>query len=83
MLFRELQIINVKARFKFYPHIVCNDKRELFQLPHFKGKRTLNFRRIKYSEERNGFSINGNWVSRNRMTNKNNIILTNEIIEIY
>ncbi len=83
MLFRELDKIKITARFKFYPYIVCGEDRNLYQLPHFRGKRTLNFRKIKYNKERNGYSINGNWVSRNRMINKNNLILTNEEIEIY
>ncbi len=83
MLFRELQTINIKARFKFYPYIVCRDKRELFQLRHFKGKRTLSFRKIKYSKKRNGYLINRNWVSRTRMIDKRNIILVDETIQIY
>lgn len=83
MIFNKLDTIKIKARFKFYPQIVVNDKRELVQLPHCKRKRTLSFRVIKYNEQRNGYQINGIWVSRNRMIDKNNIILVNEEISIY
>lgn len=83
MIFNKLDTIKIKARFKFYPNIVVNDKRELVQLPHCKRKRTLPFRVIKYNKKRNGYQINGVWVSRNRMIDKNNIILVNEEISIY
>ena len=82
MIFNKLETIKIKARFKFYPNIVANDKRELIQLPHCKHKRTLPFRVIKYNQQRNGYQINGVWVSRNRMIDENNIILVDEEISI-
>ncbi len=80
MFYSKLQI-HVKARFKFYPHIVCDDNKTLWQLPHFKNKRTLNFRKIKYNKNRNSYYINSDNVPYNRL--KKCMILTDEIIEVF
>lgn len=61
--------INVKARFKIYQYIICDDKRQIWQLSHFKNKRTYDLKIIKYNEKRNGYRINSNWVQRNRLIN--------------
>ena len=82
MIFNELEGVKITARFKFYPYIICNDKRELWQLEHFRNKRTLSHRKIKYNKKRNGYLINGAYVSRNRMTKENNMILVDETIYI-
>lgn len=82
MIFNEIEKVNVKERFKFYPYIICNDKRELWQLPHCLGKRTKEYRKIKYNPKRRAYSINGAWVSEKRMKQENNLIIVNETIEI-
>lgn len=81
VIFNNIETIKIKARFKFYPNIFANDKRELIQISYCKNKRTLPFRVIKYNEIRNGYQINGVWVSKNRMIK--NIILVDEEINLY
>jgi len=80
MFTNDLQI-HIKARFKFYPYIVCNDKKELYQLPHFKNKRVYPFKKLSYNKKRNSYGIYSQNVSKNRLTK--NIIKIDEIIEIY
>ena len=73
--------IKIKARFKFYPHIVCDDKRQLWQLPHFKNKRTYPYKKLSYNKDRNSYGIYGQNVPYNRL--KRLIMVRNETIEIY
>lgn len=80
MIFSKLQI-QIKARFKFYSYIVCDDKRQLWQLPHFKNKRTYPYKKLSYNSKRNSYGIYGQNVSYNRL--KSLIILKDELIDIY
>ena len=80
MFFSKLQL-NIKARFKFYPYIVRDDNRQLWQLPHFKNKRTYPYKKLSYNSKRNSYGIYGQNVSYNRL--KKFIILTEETIDIY
>lgn len=80
MIFRELKTIEIKARFKFYPYLVCGTDRKLYQLTHFKKRRTCFFKEILYNKQRKGYRINSTWVSKNRLLN--NTINKLEIIEV-
>lgn len=82
-MFNSTLKIYIKARFKFYPHIVCDDKRELWQLPHFKNKRTYPFKKLSYNEARNSYGIYGQNVSYNRLTSDHILIKVDEIINVY
>lgn len=65
MYISELSII-VKARFKIYKHIICNDKRELWELENSK-KRTKYLHKLTYNEKRKAYRINSQWVSKKRL----------------
>lgn len=67
MIFREIQTLEIKYRFKFYPYLVCGVDRKLYQLTHFKNRRTCYFKEIPYNNERKGYRINSRWVSFNRL----------------
>lgn len=66
MYINELSII-VKARFKIYEYIICNDKRELWQLETRNHKRTSYLRKLTYNETRKAYRINSQWVSKKRL----------------
>ena len=57
----------IKYRFKFYPHIVCDDHKTLWQLEHFKNKRTSPLKKLTYNSNRKAYRINSQWVSKNRL----------------
>lgn len=59
----------IKYRFKFYPHIVCDDNKTLWQLEHFKNKRTFPLKKLVYNADRKAFRINSQWVSKRRLLN--------------
>ena len=82
LLFNELKTLEIKGIFKFYPYLVCGVDRKIYQLTHFKRRRTVYFREVKYNEKRNGYQINGSWVSKNRLLNINNFIPKLETINI-
>lgn len=66
MYINELSII-VKARFKIYEHIICNDKRELWQLEYCKNNRTRYLHQLTYNDKRKAYRINSQWVSKKRL----------------
>lgn len=66
MYISELSII-VKARFKIYEHIICNDKKELWQLEFCKNNRTRYLRKLTYNDKRKAYRINSQWVSKKRL----------------
>lgn len=70
----------IKARFKVYDYIVCDDNRKLYQLKHFKNKRTFPFKELTYNTNRKAYRIYGQWVSKNRLLKL--MIQTNETIDI-
>ena len=57
----------IKARFKIYEHIVCDDNRKLYQLEHFKNKRTFPFKELTYNSKRKAYRIYSQWVSKKRL----------------
>lgn len=69
MIYNELQKIEIKGKFKFYPHLVCGVDKKIYQLSHFKTRRTCYFKEIKYNPTRKGYRINSQWVSKNRLLN--------------
>jgi hypothetical protein len=77
MYINELAII-IKARFKIYEHIICNDKRELWQLEFCKNNKTRALRKLTYNNKRNAYRINAQWVSKKRLHKL--MILCNEKI---
>lgn len=77
MYINELSI-TVKSRFKIYEHIICNEKRELWQLEFCKSNRTRYLRKLTYNEKRKAYRINSQWVSKKRL--KKLIILCDEKI---
>ena len=77
MYINELAII-VKARFNIYKHIICNDKRELWQLEYSNNNRTKYLRKLTYNDKRKAYRINSQWVSKKRLHKL--IILCNEKI---
>lgn len=81
MFLSNLETLEIKGRFKFYPHLVCGTDKKIYQLTHFKKRRTCYFKEIKLNENRNGYRINSQWVSRNNLLKY--FIPSNEIIEIY
>ena len=70
--------IVVKARFKIYEHIICNDKRELLQLEFCKNNRTRYLHQLTYNDKRKAYRINSQWVSKKRLHKL--MILCNEKI---
>ena len=63
MIFNKLEKLKIKHRFKRYPHLVVGEDRRLYQLTHFKKRRTCYFKEIAYNKVRKGFRINSTWVS--------------------
>ena len=57
----------IKHRFKLYPYIICDDNKTLWQIEHFKNKRTYPQKRLAYNDKRKAFRINSQWVSRKRL----------------
>ena len=80
MIFNTIQTLEIKGRFKFYTYLVCGVDKKIYQLTHFKKRRTCYFKHIEYNEERNGYRVNSQWVSKNRLIN--NFIEKSEVIEI-
>ena len=44
--------MKVVFRFKIYENIVLNENKELYQLEHFKFKRTFPFKKLTYNKDR-------------------------------
>ena len=61
--------INVFCIFKIYNHVVCDDKKQLWQIEYHHKKRVLPTRKITYNPERNAYRINSLWVSKVRLLN--------------
>jgi hypothetical protein len=59
--------LKIKGRFKVYNHLVVGDDKNIYQLSHFIGKRTMSFRKLKYYIERNAYGYNGSYISKNRL----------------
>lgn len=57
----------IKARFRIYEHMVCDDNRTLYQLEHFKNRRTFPFKKLTYNKDRKAYRIYGQWVTKKRL----------------
>jgi DNA repair ATPase RecN len=66
MYINELAIL-IKARFSKYENVICNDKKELWQLSHSKKKRTCPLKKLTYNEDRKAYRINSQWVTKKRL----------------
>jgi len=73
--------MKVKARFKIYENIVCGDDKKLYQLEHFKNKRTFPFKELTYNKDRSAYRIYSQWVSKKRLYKF--MIKVNEEINVY
>jgi len=69
----------IKARFKIYDNVVCDDNKTLYQLEHFRNKTTLPFKKLTYNDKRKAYRIYSQWVSKKRLYKF--MIQTNEVIE--
>jgi len=58
----------ITTKFKIYEHIVCLNDGLLYQLSHCPKKRTKVFRKLTYNEKRKAYYINGQLVTKNRLT---------------
>lgn len=59
--------INVFCSFKIYNHVICDDKKQLWQLETCPRKRTIPLRKLTFNNNRKAYRINGNWVSKDRL----------------
>ncbi len=59
--------LKIKGRIKNYPYLVVGEDRNIYQLAHFIGKRTIQFRKLKYYPERKAYGYNGSYFSKDRM----------------
>lgn len=61
--------INIQYRFKLYPNVIVDDKKNLVQLQYFnlRTKRTVSLKILKYDEKRKAYRIESNWVSKKRL----------------
>lgn len=66
MYINELSII-IKARFSKYENIICNDKKEIWQLSYSKNNYTYPLKKLVYNELRKSYRINSQWVSKKRL----------------
>lgn len=80
MIFSKLKTLKIKGRFKLFPFLVCGVDKNLYQLTHFKKRRTCYFKMINFNEKRNSFYINSKNVTKNRLMKL--FIAKNETIEI-
>lgn len=69
--------MNIKYRFRLYPNIVCDDNKTLWQLEHFKNKRTFPLKKLTFNSNRKAFRIYSQWVTRKRL-----LELKIEVIEV-
>ena len=58
----------IQFRFKIYKNIVCLSDGLLYQLAHCPRKRTKVFRKLTYNEKRKAYYINGQLVTKKRLT---------------
>ena len=59
--------LKIKGRFKIYNHLVVGEDKNIYQLAHFIGKRTISFRKLKFYQQRNAYGYNGSYISKNRL----------------
>lgn len=59
--------INILYRFKIYTHLVVDDKKNIWELPHCYNKRTKNLRKLTYYKERDSYRYNNGYLKRSRL----------------
>lgn len=59
--------ITIKARFRIYTHIICDDNKTLWETEHCKKNRTKYLNKLTYNETRKAYRINSQWVSKKRL----------------
>lgn len=59
--------INIIYRFKIYTHLVVDDKKNIWELPHFDNKRTKNLRKLTYYAKRDSYRYNNGYLKRSRL----------------
>ena len=77
----KLETLNITARFRLFPYVVCGSNKVLYQLSHFKRRRTCPFKKLTYNPKRKAYRINSQWVFKTKLYSL--IQLKNEIIEIF
>ena len=82
MIFNDIETLKIKGRFKWYPNLVCGVDRKIYQLTHFKKRRTCYFREIKYNNKRKGFQIDSTWIPKSRLLHERNYYECFETIEV-
>jgi hypothetical protein len=70
--------INILYRFKIYTHLVVDDQRNIWELPHCYNKRTKTLRKLTYYKERDAYRYNNGYLKRSRLAK-----LMYKSIEIY
>ena len=59
--------INILYRFKIYTHLVVDDSKNIWELPHCYNKRTKNLRKLTYYKERDAYRYNNGYLKRSRL----------------
>jgi len=59
--------LKIKGRIKNYANLVVGEDKNIYQLAHFKNKRTIPFRKLKYYPKRKAYGYNGSYFSKSRM----------------
>lgn len=59
--------IIILYRFKIYTHLAVDDKKNIWELPHFYNKRTKNLRKLTYYKKRDAYRYNNGYISRSRL----------------
>jgi len=80
MYINKLKLLEIEGTFKMFPFVVCGSDKKLYQLDHFKNRRTCYFKKLTYNSQRKAYRINSQWVTKKRLLKL--IILKKETIEI-
>ena len=56
--------ISILYRFKIYHHLVVDDNRNVWELPHCYNKRTRNLRKLTYYEPRKAYRYNNGYIKK-------------------
>lgn len=59
--------INILYRFKIYTHLVVDDQKNIWELPHCYNKRTKNLRKLTYYKDRDAYRYNNGYLKRSRL----------------
>lgn len=59
--------INILYRFKIYTHLVVDDQKNIWELPHCYNKRTKALRQLTYYKHRDAYRYNNGYLKRIRL----------------